>query len=620
MPDEPSSSGWVSQLVSWDIGSAEPPGTRLVFPTVEPWEGFLSGNASPTEDLTVHVGAGPYGPWVRTVDGEGDFELLPSSALLDGVPFGVAFTPDGKLLNVLVEAPSDGGVAASPWRLVQIDPSGGPPRDTGIAATLPLAEPGLTADISEDVSVAVVWSDPRQAILVDLATGRQVPVTPPPRDASLNFYRALSSGAAALWDDGAVTLFDRTGHVAQELGGHRAPVRDVALAPDESWAVTVAERGEVLLWDVDPATGRWSMREFLTGHTGDVLEVEIDPEGSHVVTVSPDNRVIVWDVGPDGGFGTSHPGLPGRWMANGPEDVEPGRLVVAPTRSLDPQGQSIPYLGEGTLDAAATFLDPRTGEVVEQVDVGSTVEDAVFGVSVAVSPDRGLVAVTSGLGVTVLDTATRDVVQRLDLPDGFYCSAEWTPDGIRLLLGHEGQGCWAQDTSTEAGDILVVDVATWEVVDRQPLDVLPEFMELGPDDRSLVVLSGNSPELVILDVTTLEEMHRVSLDVDERFWDVAFSPNGRLLVGGGEFGRLHVVDLDTWEAREAVSDPRRAVAPARVARRSHRRLHRDGRHRAAVRRRACGRAGVAAARVRGRRPWLRALDHGSGRRTRRLQR
>ena len=164
------------QLVSWDIGSAEPPGTRLVFPTEEPWAGFRGGNASPTEDRTVHVGAGPDGPWVRLVDEEGDFELLPSSAQLGGVPFGVAFTPDGNLLDVFVEAPSDGGVAASPWRLVQIDPSGGPPRDTGIAATLPLPEPDLTADISEDVSVAVVWGqgDPTQATLVDLTTGRQV--------------------------------------------------------------------------------------------------------------------------------------------------------------------------------------------------------------------------------------------------------------------------------------------------------------------------------------------------------------------------------------------------------------------------------------------------------------
>ncbi len=280
------------QLVSWDIGSAEPPGTRLVLPAEEPWEGFRSANASPTEDRTVYTGAGTDGPWVRTVDGDGDVELLPSGPLLDGVPFGVAFTPDGGLLDVFVAAQGEGGAPASPWRLMQIDPSGGAPRDTGIADTLPLSEPDLTADFSEDVSVALVWS-------------REIPRRPPwwtsrqearsgwrlrPRDVPVLNYLALSSGAAALWEDGAVTLVDRTGRAVQELGVHRAPVRDVALAPDGTWAVTAGERSEVVLWNVDPTTGRWSQWESLAGHDGDVFEVEIDPAGSRAVTVSRDNR------------------------------------------------------------------------------------------------------------------------------------------------------------------------------------------------------------------------------------------------------------------------------------------------------------------------------------------
>ena len=33
---------------------------------------------------------------------------------------------------------------------------------------------------------------------------------------------------------------------------------------------------------------------------------------------------------------------------------------------------------------------------------------------------------------------------------------------------------------------------------------------------------------------------------------MAFSPDGRLLAGGGEARKVHVIDTDSWEAREAV--------------------------------------------------------------------
>ena len=128
---------------------------------------------------------------------------------------------------------------------------------------------------------------------------------------------------------------------------------------------------------------------------------------------------------------------------------KPQALIVAPTRPVSSIGNpTLPT--KDTLSVAATFLHPGTGEVVDEVVVGDTVEDVPFGSSVSVSPDRTKVAVTSGYATTVLDTRTREVLGRVVLPpvdepglDGsptpevVWCSA-WTPDGSRLLLGAEG--------------------------------------------------------------------------------------------------------------------------------------------------------------------------------------
>jgi WD40 repeat protein len=433
----------------------------------------------------------------------------------------------------------------------------------------------VSAAVSEDHSVAVVWNtqDLGDAVIVDLATREVVPLSPPARDAHAVDHKPLSSGDAVLWDDGAVTLIDRTGAVVQELPVPGSAVADVALAPDGTWAVTVGQGG-VVLWDVDPGTGRWSQGESLPGHTGDVLAADIDPSGERMVTTSADNTVIAWDVSPDGGFGTAQPGIRGRWPAGTPVMVRPGRLVVVPTRGL-PRVRDVPYHGEETLDVAATFLDPTTGAVVAQVPVGNTVPDAYFGTSGAVSPDGKFVAVTSGLATTVLDTRTRQVVKRITLPpDGAkgldgrpyptaaVCCAVWTPDGSRLLLGSGGHlpgQLIANDPDQPPGEIAVVDTTTWKPVDRIPLDLAPSVMQLDDDRRRLAVGSSNSSEIVVLDAATLAVIQRVRLRVDDSMWALAFSPDGRFLAGGGESGKVHVVDTATWQAREAVavraSDP-----------------------------------------------------------------
>ena len=203
-------------------------------------------------------------------------------------------------------------------------------------------------------------------------------------------------------------------------------------------------------------------------------------------------------------MGESYPRLPdGRWISNRPQVVEAGRLLVAPTRTGSGIGEELGGKpGPGSESVAATFLDPATGEVVQQVVVGDTLYYADFGSSVAVSPDRSMVAITWGLGTTVLDTRTRDVIAEIVLPPeeglplpaaAVWCAA-WTPDGSNLLLGAESA------------------------------DVKRRIL-LSPND-----LLGN----------------------------LAFSPDGRLLAGGGIEGVLYVLDTTTsetvWEPVKAHDD------------------------------------------------------------------
>ncbi|MGY1700691.1 nSTAND1 domain-containing NTPase [Geodermatophilus sp. SYSU D00766] len=558
------------RVLRWDLDSPGPPevlvDVQARVEAGEDWDTWLGNGASPTDDRVVTWGATATGePWIRLVDGAGHVDLLPGAAQLGGDPVQVSYAADGRLLEVFVAGPA-GEAGGIPWRLVRVDPSG-EPRGVVLDGTLPGATGPLGGDTSDDRSVDVLWSreDPARVVLVDRAAGRSVPVSLPARDAAVAEHRALSSGAAVLWDDGAVTLVDRTGAVVQDLAVPGTEVADVALAPDGSWAVTVGQGG-VVLWDVDPATGRWSLREVLTGHAGDVLAADVDASGERLVTTAVDNTIVVWDVRPDGGFGTPQPGTPGRWPAGAPAVVEPGRLAVLPTRRMPPVHGEPPYLGEETVEVAATFLDPRTGEVVGQVPVGDTVADAFHGASAAVSPDGRWVAVTSGLAATVLDARTRAVVARVELPPseevglddrpypaGTVCCAAWTPDGSRLLLGAGGHlpGVLVPTGPEQPpGEIAVVDAGTWRVVDSVPLELPPSVLRPDGTGRLLAVGLTNGTEVLVLDAATLAVLHRAPLRVDDSPWALAFSGNGRWLAAAGESGRLHVVDTRTWRARE----------------------------------------------------------------------
>jgi len=312
----------------------------------------------------------------------------------------------------------------------------------------------------------------------------------------------------------------------------------------------------VVLWDVDASSGRWSQREVLTGHRGDVITADVDATGRWLFTTSLDDTVIVWDMTDGAGFGATYPRTGDRWIANRPQAVEAGRLLVAPTRSassarIDPSNPPADTAG-----VAATFLDPRTGEIVDEVPLGDTVSTDMFGSSVALSPDRTMVAVTWGMGATVLDARTREVISRVDLSgdeepsfmtDWPVWSAAWSRDGTRLLLGMEG------DPEGFNGDVVVVDPLTGKPDDVFPLPYTPQVIEPTPNGRFLVVAGRAGGTMLVLDADTLQVVETVELSPADFVVTLAFSPDGRTLVAGGKFGFLHFVDTSSWEAQSSAS-------------------------------------------------------------------
>jgi DNA-binding SARP family transcriptional activator/WD40 repeat protein len=537
----------------WSIGDPdvrEVPGTSWCCTAVD---------GSPTEDLLAVAGEDEE-PWVRLLDPDGGQRPLLGGAVLAGTPTAVAFTPDGRGVRVLVQRP----VAEVPgadvdWRVLEVDRDGDPVGEVASGGPVPLGTGSLQTSFGPGGASLVSWvgspegravDGGRGAVLQELGSGREVVLQVPARAADSAGFVALRSGAAQLWSDGVVTVYGPDGGLRQELDAHSEYVSDLAGSPDGTWAVTVGGGPGVVLWGIDATTGGWSQRESPPSHVElDVSGAGIAPDGGRLVTVSSAG-IVAWDTGPEGGLGDSFPALDGRWVAGRPEVVQPGRLVVVPTRP-DPRSGAWtwPEVPPDTRQVSATFLDPRTGRVVEEVAVGELPDEpgsdgTGIPVSVAVSPDRRRVAVTTGSAVTVLDAGTREVLADVPFPAvgeagpdgrrpvaGLVSCAEWTPDGSRLVLCARE----SPDPLARSG-LSVLEVDSGRVVEQVRSGGRARVSAVSPDGRLLAVAAENRAAVSVLDARTLELRWTTPLRLVAWTQDLAFSADGRRIAAAGGGG------------------------------------------------------------------------------------
>jgi WD40 repeat protein/DNA-binding SARP family transcriptional activator/energy-coupling factor transporter ATP-binding protein EcfA2 len=539
-----------TQITSWRIGSAREP--EVVVRWGHKFD-FLAG--SPTEDLVASWSwKDDETPRIAVFDSAGSERFLVEGFdAIGGWPRGLGFSEDGRSLLASVLSGNDPGYRRTVVREYDLA--------TGrLVRTVPLqrvtdAGSWLTADISTDGSTAVSWvqGESGPGTLTNLESGKRVPLRTSDRPEGTESFLALPGGAAQVWSDGAVTLYDDSGRSQQVLQAHQVPVWDIVVSPTGKWAATADDSGQVIVWGIERGTGVWSPRESPVGHDGRVVALAADPSGETLVTVSHDGTAVTWDMSDLAGFGTPVDGLGDSWVSNRPAVVVPGELLVAPTRPA-PGGRRGAWWEQTAV--SATFIDPRSGEVVDSVYAGENM-GFIFGSSSAVSPDRSQVALTYGYGVLVLDARTRDPLARIELddiemfgeqhPEPVWCST-WTPDGSRLLLCADGHEFDPLD-----GDLVVVDTATWEVEEeRVVLGGAAQTLEVSPDGGLIAVgmtipdVDESPPGTVkLLDAETLETVRELTMSADDFPYDLSFSPDGDRVAVGVATGRLYVFDVTT---------------------------------------------------------------------------
>jgi hypothetical protein len=304
-----------SEVVSWSVGPESSPRASGGGPSDWADEWLVAAPGARGGDILA-AGTADGVPWVRLVAADGgSSRLLAEGDRVGGRPLAGAVTAGGRMLLLVTRPDEARPTEDTDWALVEVGADGS--IDVGTGGTFPGPEVTLGAHFADDGRSVVLWdvADLTPATIVDVPGGGRVLVQPGRRYGISRGFRALPSGAAQLWNDGTVTLFDRRGLAIQVLERHAGVVRDVAVSLDGGWAVTAGARGEVFRWHVDPVTGLWSEPEFLPAHAGDVLDVEVADAGRTLVTVGADGTAVRWDMRPGAGPADSAvPGGPEQWL------------------------------------------------------------------------------------------------------------------------------------------------------------------------------------------------------------------------------------------------------------------------------------------------------------------
>jgi WD40 repeat protein len=506
---------------------------------------------------TVAYGPGPRnaepdGPVFRLADTETGKDLYAHDERKGAVSRG-AFSPDGKALA----AADERGIHLfdlTTRRSVVIGTAG--------------AQVSSLAFSPDGKALAAASHTPHRLELIELPAGKACWTAELPAcDSRLPAPLFTPDGKAVVTGhkDGFVRFWDaRTGKQARVLRAHEETVVALALSPDGRVLATSSDPSDggdhtVRLWEV--ATGKPYARPDAPDK--DIWYLAFSPD-SRLVATSEGGAIWLWEA--------ASGKLVRRWQGGGPVAFTPdGQTVVRggwdAVQFLDAgsgkEARRFPAHQKGVLrlelartgktlatsgnDSRLCLWDLATGRLLH--DFGAPQRTIVY--RLALSPDATILASVQDGSIRLWDTKTGKLTR--EFPEQSGGDIAFSPDGKLLASASR-----VTENGRGVGVIRLRQVATGKElwVARGPGDDSCDSLAFSPDGRALIGGGQFSSKVIVWEIATGQVRHRLS-GHQAPLLCVAVSPDGRLIASGSVDASALLWDASGQHAREGSSVPLR---------------------------------------------------------------
>lgn len=284
--------------------------------------------------------------------------------------------------------------------------------------------------------------------------------------------------------DAAIHLSNIQLQLIWTLTGHVGPVHSLAFV-DDQLLLSAGADGTIRLWDVEK---RKEIRQFV-GHVGRVLTVAVTPDGSRLLSGGDDSTIRLWDVSS------------GKQLRSFNKSAKAVWKIV-----LDGEGKRVLSGGD---DRKMRFWSLETGDDLVSFDIEYPGPVEFRAITLSLDGSRAFSGTSELKGhfssMRIWDTTTGQEVRRADR---------------HHRITQNGHG---------------VEITLPNVAARSPRDDTVLSAIQSPAD-------GN--ELILWNLRNGDVIRRFGGQAT-RASAVAFSPDGRRIYTGSQYGRLRVWDVQT---------------------------------------------------------------------------